>query len=84
MIKEIIEFFLFSCWREVTCIFLISKDNYVASILLDYAVVDAPGGFLFEWWSVFWDIFIARTNVEHSKVAAPYIEVAFRNLYFGF
>lgn len=39
------------------------------------AAIDAPGGFLFEWWSVFWDIFIARTNEKHSDVAASYIEV---------
>lgn len=37
--------------------------------------IDAPGGFLFEWWSVFWDIFIARTNEKHSEAAASYIEV---------
>jgi hypothetical protein len=40
-----------------------------------FAAIDAPGGFLFEWWSVFWDIFIARTNEKHSEVAASYIEV---------
>lgn len=39
------------------------------------AAIDAPGGFLFEWWSVFWDIFIARTNEKHSEPAASYIEV---------
>lgn len=39
------------------------------------AAIDAPGGFLFEWWSVFWDIFIARTNEKHSEAAASYIEV---------
>ncbi|MCH90875.1 transcriptional corepressor LEUNIG-like, partial [Trifolium medium] len=36
--------------------------------------IDAPGGFLFEWWSVFWDIFISRTNEKHSEAAAAYIE----------
>ncbi|KAI6704418.1 hypothetical protein NL676_007380 [Syzygium grande] len=37
--------------------------------------IDAPGGlFLFEWWSVFWDIFIARTNAKHFDAAAAYIE----------
>ncbi|KAL8147653.1 hypothetical protein AgCh_005104 [Apium graveolens] len=36
--------------------------------------IDAPGGFLFEWRSVFWDIFIARTNEKHSEVIASYIE----------
>lgn len=40
-----------------------------------FSAIDAPGGFLFEWWSVFWDIFIARTNEKHSDVAASYIEV---------
>ncbi|KAF3505962.1 hypothetical protein F2Q69_00009711 [Brassica cretica] len=43
----------------------------------DPVAIDAPGGFLFEWWSVFWDIFIARTNEKHSEVAASYIEVSF-------
>ncbi|KAF3531764.1 hypothetical protein DY000_02036789 [Brassica cretica] len=43
-------------------------------ISLDPVAIDAPGGFLFEWWSVFWDIFIARTNEKHSEVAASYIE----------
>lgn len=40
-----------------------------------FLAIDAPGGFLFEWWSVFWDIFIARTNEKHSDAAASYIEV---------
>ncbi|KAF3791857.1 Transcriptional corepressor LEUNIG-like protein [Nymphaea thermarum] len=43
----------------------------------DPVAIDAPGGFLFEWWSVFWDIFIARTNEKHSDVAASYIEQRF-------
>ncbi|CAN6460353.1 unnamed protein product [Victoria cruziana] len=43
-------------------------------IAADPVAIDAPGGFLFEWWSVFWDIFIARTNEKHSEVAAAYIE----------
>ncbi|KAL6848025.1 hypothetical protein ACP4OV_022153 [Aristida adscensionis] len=37
-------------------------------------VIDAPGGFLLEWWSVFWDIFIARTSEKHSDAAASYLE----------
>ncbi|KAG6731247.1 hypothetical protein I3842_01G120000 [Carya illinoinensis] len=40
----------------------------------DPVAIDAPGGFLFEWWSVFWDIFIARTNEKHSEPAAAYID----------
>ncbi|KAF3441959.1 hypothetical protein FNV43_RR15875 [Rhamnella rubrinervis] len=40
----------------------------------DPVAIDAPGGFLFEWWSVFWDIFIARTNEKHSEPAVSYIE----------
>lgn len=48
----------------------------------DLAAIDAPGGFLFEWWSVFWDIFIARTNEKHSEVAASYIEVTLQRCLF--
>ncbi|KAK4790384.1 hypothetical protein SAY86_017688 [Trapa natans] len=40
----------------------------------DPVAIDAPGGFLFEWWSVFWDIFIARANEKHSESASAYIE----------
>ncbi|XP_072959288.1 transcriptional corepressor LEUNIG_HOMOLOG-like isoform X1 [Typha angustifolia] len=36
--------------------------------------IDAPGGFLFEWWSIFWDIFIARADEKHSEVAVTYLE----------
>ncbi|KAH8517692.1 hypothetical protein H0E87_005566 [Populus deltoides] len=43
-------------------------------VATDPVAIDAPGGFLFEWWSVFWDIFIARTNEKHSDAAAAYIE----------
>uniref|UniRef100_A0A0R0JUX7 LisH domain-containing protein n=1 Tax=Glycine max TaxID=3847 RepID=A0A0R0JUX7_SOYBN len=31
--------------------------------------IDAPGGFLFEWWSVFWDIYIAMVNQKHPEAA---------------
>ncbi|KAG6493101.1 hypothetical protein ZIOFF_048078 [Zingiber officinale] len=47
-----------------------------AKVSSDPVAIDAPGGFLFEWWSVFWDIFIARTNEKHSDAAASYIEGA--------
>ncbi|KVI03806.1 WD40 repeat-containing protein [Cynara cardunculus var. scolymus] len=43
-------------------------------VATDPVAIDAPGGFLFEWWSVFWDIFIARTNEKHSEAAVAYIE----------
>ncbi|EYU29779.1 hypothetical protein MIMGU_mgv1a024501mg [Erythranthe guttata] len=32
----------------------------------------APGGFLLEWWFIFWDI--TRTNEKHSEPAAAYIQ----------
>uniref|UniRef100_A0A0E0P483 LisH domain-containing protein n=1 Tax=Oryza rufipogon TaxID=4529 RepID=A0A0E0P483_ORYRU len=31
-------------------------------VATDPVAIDAPGGFLFEWWSIFWDIFDARTR----------------------
>uniref|UniRef100_A0A7N0TBV3 Transcriptional corepressor LEUNIG n=1 Tax=Kalanchoe fedtschenkoi TaxID=63787 RepID=A0A7N0TBV3_KALFE len=45
-----------------------------ARVSTDPVAIDAPGGFLLEWWSVFWDIFIARTNEKRSEVAASYVE----------
>ncbi len=39
------------------------------------AAIDAPAGFLYEWWAVFWDIFVARTKPGVSQAAANYVEV---------
>uniref|UniRef100_I1NPI5 LisH domain-containing protein n=1 Tax=Oryza glaberrima TaxID=4538 RepID=I1NPI5_ORYGL len=44
------------------------------NVSMDPVAIDAPGGFLFEWWSIFWDIFIAQIDREHSDVATSYIE----------
>lgn len=46
-----------------------------AKVSTEPVAIDAPGGFLFEWWSVFWDIFISRTNEKHSEKAASYVQV---------
>uniref|UniRef100_A0A164YJN2 LisH domain-containing protein n=1 Tax=Daucus carota subsp. sativus TaxID=79200 RepID=A0A164YJN2_DAUCS len=35
-----------------------------AAVPCNSTVIDAPGGFLYEWWSVFWDIFIARYKLQ--------------------
>eukprot|EP00897_Mesotaenium_endlicherianum_P000686 jgi/Mesen1/10618/ME000089S10078 len=62
------------CKRKLTQ----SANSFLAEakVSSDPVAINAPGGFLFEWWSVFWDIFIARTNEKHSDVAASYIETA--------
>ena len=39
-------------------------------------VIDAPSGFLFEWWSVFWDIYIARANQKLQDTAQKHQEAA--------
>ncbi|KAK4265145.1 hypothetical protein QN277_026233 [Acacia crassicarpa] len=47
------------------------------NVSADPVVIDAPSGFLLEWWSVFWDIFIAKTawkDQNHSEAALSYIE----------
>ncbi|XP_056162155.1 transcriptional corepressor LEUNIG-like isoform X1 [Syzygium oleosum] len=36
--------------------------------------VDVAGGFLFEWWSVFWDIYMARIHEKRSNTATSYAE----------
>ncbi|CAJ1944384.1 unnamed protein product [Sphenostylis stenocarpa] len=37
-------------------------------------VIEAPSGFLFEWWSVFWDIYIARANQKHTEASNQQIK----------
>ncbi|XP_015074852.1 transcriptional corepressor LEUNIG-like isoform X2 [Solanum pennellii] len=43
-----------------------------AQLLTNRVAIDAPGGFLLEWWSVFWDIFIARFKTPLSSTSASY------------
>ncbi|KAE9601854.1 putative transcription factor WD40-like family [Lupinus albus] len=45
-----------------------------ANVPTESVAIDAPNSFLFEWWSVFWDLFIARTDQKHSEAAAFYIK----------
>jgi hypothetical protein len=74
-----------SCFlQHLSFLFFVCKDYCLLSRLCFLAAIDAPGGFLFEWWSVFWDIFIARTNEKHSDVAASYIEVSVYNICLSF
>lgn len=35
--------------------------------------IDAPSGFLYEWWSIFWDIYSARSGKGGSGQASAYI-----------
>ncbi|XP_024637584.1 transcriptional corepressor LEUNIG isoform X2 [Medicago truncatula] len=37
-------------------------------------VMDAPGGSLFEWWSVFWELFMAKQGFSHSEPALSYLK----------
>lgn len=39
------------------------------------AAVDTTSGFLFEWWSIFWEIYVARTNPSYSQYAHTYAQV---------
>ncbi|KAK9320692.1 hypothetical protein V1517DRAFT_328584 [Lipomyces orientalis] len=36
-------------------------------------IIDAPEGFLFEWWLIFWDLLFARSNKPASIPAQQYI-----------
>ncbi|GAA99295.1 uncharacterized protein L969DRAFT_47203 [Mixia osmundae IAM 14324] len=36
--------------------------------------IDSPQGLLFEWWTVFWDIFMARTGLAGSPAANMYVQ----------
>lgn len=39
-------------------------------ILVNDVAIDDPRGFLSEWWSLFWDVYIAKTNEKHSESTA--------------
>ncbi|KAL8234904.1 hypothetical protein R6Q59_021004 [Mikania micrantha] len=41
-----------------------------AKVPINYHVIDAPRGFLFEWWAVFWDVFVSRYK-HHQGVMEP-------------
>ena len=53
--------------RQRSCI--LSNSSMHAS-----AAIDAPEGFLYEWWGVFWEIFVAKTKPAASPAAARYLE----------
>ncbi|OIV98652.1 hypothetical protein TanjilG_12775 [Lupinus angustifolius] len=38
------------------------------------AMKDAPDGFLYEWWSVFWDLSLTKMQKQCSESASAYIE----------
>ncbi|KAL6638596.1 hypothetical protein ACP70R_023707 [Stipagrostis hirtigluma subsp. patula] len=40
-------------------------------VATDPVAIDAPGGFLFEWWSIFWDIFHSKTTSPPPSSATP-------------
>ncbi|XP_062213886.1 transcriptional corepressor LEUNIG_HOMOLOG-like isoform X2 [Phragmites australis] len=43
-------------------------------VATDPVAIDAPGGFLFEWWSIFWDIFHSKTSTTSSSNASTSID----------
>ena len=71
-------------WSYLSRIFVATHVEWYCLLhaVIFVSAIDAPGGFLFEWWSVFWDIFIARTNEKHSDIAASYIQVCIYALSF--
>lgn len=48
------------------------KDNNLPNLLM---AMDAPQGFLFEWWQVFWDVFQAKNNKGTSQFAMQYYQL---------
>lgn len=50
-----------------------------ADISDDKPEMDAPQGFLYEWWQIFWDIFNARTNRGGSELAQKYFQMQLYN-----
>ncbi|XP_031385621.1 transcriptional corepressor LEUNIG-like [Punica granatum] len=40
----------------------------------DPVAINAPGGFLTEWWSFFWDTYVARANKRQHELAASHLQ----------
>ncbi|RAL37254.1 hypothetical protein DM860_004176 [Cuscuta australis] len=51
-----------------------------AEVPADRKAFDTPGGFLFEWWSIFWDIFIARYRCPASGSSSSPNEIVMLKL----
>ena len=47
---------------------------YLTARCMHSAAIDAPEGFLHEWWGVFWELFVAKTRPASSPAAAAYLE----------
>ena len=45
-----------------------------ASVPTDATPIDTSTGFLFEWWSIFWDVFSARASKQSTREASLYVE----------
>nr|XP_016495026.1 PREDICTED: transcriptional corepressor LEUNIG-like isoform X4 [Nicotiana tabacum] len=43
-----------------------------AQVVTNRTAIDAPAGFLLEWWSVFWDVFIVRFKSPVSSTTGSY------------
>jgi len=53
---------------------LSSKKRSTAALPFVKVPIDAPGGFLYEWWVIFWDIFAAKNNRSTNRDAIAYVE----------
>lgn len=50
----------------------LSEEHHLPRVALS---MDAPQGFLFEWWQVFWDVLQARNEKNPSPVASQYYQM---------
>ncbi|CAM8980677.1 unnamed protein product [Rhodiola kirilowii] len=45
-----------------------------AKVSAEPVVIDAPDGFLYEWWCIFWEMHAARSNQKRSESMAAYLD----------
>ncbi|PKI66698.1 hypothetical protein CRG98_012893 [Punica granatum] len=53
---------------------LLFKDFEVALACVCFSAFDVPGGLLMEWWSFFWDVYVARANERDRELAASPVQ----------
>lgn len=49
------------------------NSNAPNTLAKSVGIIDAPEGFLFEWWLIFWDLLFARSNKPASLPAQQFI-----------
>ncbi|TPX49020.1 hypothetical protein SeLEV6574_g01703 [Synchytrium endobioticum] len=73
--QMMLNFYIYDYCKKRNFLQSASTFSVEAQVPADTGVpIDAPEGFLYEWWSVFWDIFSAKAHKTGSREAISYVD----------